>query len=528
LDSLITNRLNAFPSLATQMFVAVVGASGVILSWKRLVAITIATFVGWLVFAYPGEIFAAHGGMHQLVTLTMAVAIAFAIHAGRIRAHAIIFQQELSIHTALTKSSTELEERQRVEREREHYRNMLMQTHKMEALGTLASGIARDMNHTLTAIMSIGELMQEDYDSGDPVWEDVAQILAAARRGISLTRDIMAFSNKESPRKEPVDVGHLVRQVTGFLERTATRHKTIQIEGTEGLIVDADYAQISQVLINLCTNGLDAIETEGLVIVRTESTAVEGPLANALQISEGSYVRIDVIDNGVGMEESTQQRIFDPFFSTKSGGGTGLGLSLAFSTIRNHGGAIDVESTVGKGTRMSLFLPRSNIMASSPSASVRQNFVTDGVGTILLVDDEDLVRRSGKRVLERLGYQVLIACDAPEALALVSDRAEHIDLVLLDVAMPQISGIECAKAIQIASPETKIVLSSALPADDAMQSALGEVDGWVQKPYTIDNLAEVLLAALQGLAPISHAAPRVPSSSREPTCHSDKAQNSGR
>jgi signal transduction histidine kinase len=351
----------------------------------------------------------------------------------------------------------------------------LQQSQKMEAIGRLAGGVAHDFNNLLTVILGYAETLAED-PALDPLAQSSAeQIVSAGERAAALTRQLLAFSRKQVLRTSVVNPVEILRNMEGMLDRLIGERVevNVDVQGPVGL-VDIDSSQFEQVILNLAVNARDAVEKNGRLkfTLRSESVSSEvGPKERFLQpVPRGEYVVMCLEDNGSGMDRETQERIFEPFFTTKeSDEGTGLGLAMVYGIVSQSGGYIDLKSEVGKGSIFSIYLPA---VEGVPEATIQQPEFkeADECGTILVVEDEPLVRTLTTNILESSGYRVLAAEDSEAAVRISEAHGGRIDLLLTDLVLPGMSGADLGDLIGERRPGIEILLVSgydniSLPAD---------------------------------------------------------------
>jgi PAS domain S-box-containing protein len=375
----------------------------------------------------------------------------------------------------------------------------LLQAQKMEAVGTLAGGIAHDFNNILTSILGYTSLVIGQLEPGDPQREDLQYVERAARRAADLTRQLLTFSRRAVGEPKPMYVAPLIKELTRLLERTFPRNITIRtVLPREIGPVLVEPSQLEQVVMNLCINARDAMPEGGELLIEVQPVFLDEEYcrAHADGSEPGSYVLISVSDTGHGMNEETLRRAFDPFFTTKEvGKGTGLGLAVVWGIAKNCGGFVHLYSEVGIGTSVHVYLPTST--ERPPETALPEPTVPAGTETVLVVDDEEMVRGLGRRILERRGYKVLLARDGVEALQVYKANEEEVALVVLDLIMPKMDGHKTLKKLKELNPAVKVLLASGYSANGEARKALGEgAVGFVQKPFSFVDLAAAVREAL--------------------------------
>jgi PAS domain S-box-containing protein len=380
----------------------------------------------------------------------------------------------------------------------------LRQVHKMEAVGRLASGVAHDMNNILTAILAHAGLLKARVDENNPSWDAGNVIEKAVHRGKELTSQLLGFARQGKHHHVPVDIHSVIQEVTGLLCRTVDKAITLQTELlAEEPWVLGDPNQIYQVLMNLAVNASDAMCHKGEIIFQTNNESVSS--AQALHIpglAAGDYVVIRVADTGDGMPQDVQAHIFEPFFTTKEHSqGSGMGLAMVYGIVKNHHGYIGVSSTQGVGTTMRVYFP--SVLCNAPQTkAVPAATRSEGTGHVLIIDDEKAVAEAAQAILEYLGYATTIRLSGLEAVAFCQNSNNHVDLVLLDMVMPDMSGSECFTELRRIRPESKILLCTGYDRNHAVQELMNQgVVGFIQKPYDLDELAQVCAEALKQPAP---------------------------
>ena len=408
-----------------------------------------------------------------------------------------------ALEAALAEARRQLADRERAEEEGARLREQLTQAQKMEAVGTLAGGFAHDMNNVLGGILAVAEMLREEAPAKHH--DDLDGIIASTQRGAELTRNLLGFARRGKYRRERVELAAVIKELVRLLTRTVPKGVVFETQLAEpSPAVEGDPALITQALVNLCLNSVDAMRGVGRVGISATEVEIAGPRAVTLELEPGRYVEIEVRDTGAGMSPDTARRVFEPFFTTKEvGRGTGLGLSMVYGTMRSYGGAVAIDSTLGVGTTMRLFLPSAapvpTQLQARTSAVHSTHAIRTGGGTVLVVDDDDAVRRVARRILVGKGYQVIEASNGQEALE-VFDRERQIDLVVLDMAMPVMGGAECFRALRARSPEVRVLLASGYTIEeDARQCLAAGAKGFLDKPYTMSSFITAVERALRDL-----------------------------
>ncbi|NVM21715.1 MAG: PAS domain S-box protein [Desulfobacterales bacterium] len=398
-------------------------------------------------------------------------------------------QRMVGIHIDINDRKTARAKRRKLEAQ-------LQQVQKLEAMGTLAGGIAHDFNNLLMTVHSNVSLMLYDIDSMHPHYEALKDIEKQVRSGAKLTGQLLGYARKGRYDPKPVDLNSLVQGVAETFGRTR-KDITVHQQLAEDLFaIEADHGQIEQVLLNLCVNAADAMPGGGDLMLQTMNVAHEDMKGRLYHPKPGNYVLLTVTDTGTGMDKETQQRVFDPFFTTKQmGQGTGIGLASVYGIIDVHGGHIDVDSEKGRGTTFSIYLPATETSVDKTIKAAEQ--IVKGTGTILLVDDEEMVLKAGIKLLKKLGYTVLGAGGGNEALEIYKAKKDNIDLVILDMVMPNTGGGETYDRMKNVHPNVKVLLSSGYSIDGQAQEILQRgCDGFIQKPFSIAELSEKIREVL--------------------------------
>ena len=386
---------------------------------------------------------------------------------------------------------------------RKQFEAQLRQTQKLEAVGILAGGVAHDFNNLLTGILGNASLAAEMLPRNSAVHPLLEELITASERAADLTRQLLAYSGKGRYLIQPVDLSHMVEEISMLVRTSIPRNVEVRLELGDGLpSVEGDAVQIQQLVMNLVINGAEAVGAgrPGLVSIRTGMCGPEIEVRDTVSgetLPAGPYVYVQVEDNGNGMDEATRARIFDPFFTTKFTG-RGLGLAAALGIVRGHHGAIQLTTRPGEGTSFLVFFPPAEVAVTDrPAAEAATSRSLAGSGTILVVDDEDVVRGAARSALERYGYRVLAAENGARAVELFRGYADRVDAVLLDVSMPVMDGIETIRRLRAIRPRVPVVVTSGFDEREAMRRFQGEpVDAFLQKPYRAARVAQVIRDAL--------------------------------
>jgi PAS domain S-box-containing protein len=380
--------------------------------------------------------------------------------------------------------------------ERKELEEQLVHAQKLEAVGRLAGGIAHDFNNVLTAIAGYAEFLLARLAVGDPRRPDAEEILRAADRATTLTRQLLAFSRRQVLQPARLDLNEVVGGLERLLQRVAGEEVRLEVSlGPDVVPVFADPSQIEQVILNLAMNARDATAAGGRISLTTGCVDVEeGAVA---ELPAGRYATLTVADDGHGIADDVRPHLFEPFFTTKEQGkGTGLGLASVYGTVKQSGGAVAVDSRPGDGASFTVYLPEAPALTAVPDPGE----AADASGeTILLVEDHELFRGLVREVLQRAGYRVLEAEDGPSALRLL-DGAPRIDLVLTDVVMPDMSGVELVRRIRDRLPAVPVLYTSGYVADDAVAAQAAASSPFIGKPFLPESLARAVREAIHGAA----------------------------
>lgn len=408
--------------------------------------------------------------------------------------------------------STDITEKKQLEAQ-------FLRAQRMESIGTLASGIAHDLNNILTPILANAQLLQMKLPDLDERNRQMLKTIEAnTRRGATLVQQVLSFARGVEGKRSVLQIKHVIWEIQQIVEQTFPKSIAIHTEIARDLwIVAGNSTQLHQVLMNLCVNARDAMPAGGTLSISAANLVVDEAYARLnLDARVGSYVAITVADTGTGIPPEIVDRMFEPFFTTKEvGKGTGLGLSTVIGIIRSHSGFVEVTSAMGKGTQFRIFLPAVNAMKS---VDLPEPDVLTGQGElILVVDDEAPIREVCQLALEAYGYRTLTVADGLQAIALYGDRQDEINLVLVDMMMPVMDGATTIRTLQDINPQVKIIAASGLPSSTQLTTNLRlEVQAFLSKPYTAEDLVRTVSTALQtefppeGLSPDSFS-PNSPS-----------------
>ncbi len=387
----------------------------------------------------------------------------------------------------------DITERKRSEEEKASLQDQLRQSQKIEAIGRLSGGIAHDFNNLLTTISGNAQLSLLDLKQGDPLRGNIEEIRKASERAADLTRQLLAFSRKQVMEMQVLDLNFIVQGLDKMLHRLLGEDIDLVTVLPEGIgNVKADPGQIEQVIVNLAVNARDAMIEGGKLTIETSDVELDEEYAHKhIAVQPGRYVMFSVSDTGEGMTPEVKERIFEPFFTTKEQGkGTGLGLSTVYGIVKQSGGNIWVYSEPGKGTTFKIYLPEvDEPIEESEEKGVKEEILT-GSETILLVEDDEEVRKLAVRILKKQGYNVLEASQGLDAFLICEEHEEPMHLLLTDVVMPKMSGRELADRIASIHPEIKVLFMSGY-TDNAIahHGILEKGTNFMQKPFTVDGLA---------------------------------------
>lgn len=380
---------------------------------------------------------------------------------------------------------------------RKRLESQLQHADRMEAIGTLAGGIAHDFNNLLMGIQGNASLCLLDMDAGGPAFEKLKNIETYVRSGVDLTKQLLGFARGGKYETRPTDLNEIVKEENRMFGR-AKKEITIHEDYEEDLwTVEVDRGQIKQVILNLYVNAWQAMPGGGSIFVRTRNAHLEEEFTRSFETHSGRYIVLTVTDTGIGMDAETRQKIFNPFFTTKEmGRGTGLGLASVYGIIKNHDGIIDVESRQGEGTTFTVYLPASE--KKSEQETLESPEIVKGAGTVLLVDDEEMIVEVGAEMIRAIGYDVITASQGHQAIDIYKERGPEIDVVLLDMIMPNMGGGELFDQLKNIDNDVRVILSSGYSLDGKASEIINRgCNGFIQKPFDIKELSGKLHQVIQ-------------------------------
>jgi signal transduction histidine kinase/ActR/RegA family two-component response regulator len=384
--------------------------------------------------------------------------------------------------------------------EKKKLEEILIQSQKLDSLGMLAGGIAHDFNNILTGITGYSSLLKSMMPEADSRYKYLDVIEKSAIRATVLTQQLLGFARKGKFRLEKIKINDVVGELAGFLKETFDRNITIVTACEDDLPpVEGDSNQIYQTFLNLCINARDAMPEGGRLYIKTEFYQMhEMKMIDSLEIPKGEFVRISVTDTGTGMTEEVKKRMFEPFYTTKEvGKGTGLGLSMVYGIIKNHNGHISVYTEPGLGTTVRVYLPAAGGIVKEKRGEESMDTKTKK-GTILVIDDEEIVRELGKDILEAHNFMVLLAPQGNEGVRIFLENKDKIDLVILDMVMPEKSGKQTFKEIKAIKPDAKVLLCSGYGQEQYFHEVFEEgAAGFLQKPFRLNQLLGKVEEALE-------------------------------
>jgi CheY-like chemotaxis protein len=370
----------------------------------------------------------------------------------------------------------------------------------MEAVGTLAGGIAHDFNNLLQVIQGYGQMLLHDANQDERAHQALVRIVGASKRGADLTQQLLTFSRAVDSDRRPLDLNHEVKKVNTLLERTIPKMINIDLDLADNLrIVNADSTQVEQILMNLAVNAKDAMPEGGKLLIKTENAILNDEVCRLHpDATPWVYALLTVSDNGHGMAEETLEHIFEPFYTTKDvDKGTGLGLAMVYGIVKNHNGFISCTSDPGEGTIFKIYLPTLDREVQVADEKEARAPIMKGSETILLVDDEELIRDLVVQVLSESGYTVITAPDGKSGLKLYDEQQARIDLVILDLIMPEMGGRKCLAELLKMDPQVRVLIASGYALDGpAIEAIKAGARGHISKPYDLKEMLRMIREVL--------------------------------
>ncbi len=383
-------------------------------------------------------------------------------------------------------------------------RDQLQHAQKMEAVGTLAGGIAHDFNNLLQGILGYADLLLFKKEADDPTRRGLEQIRSAAQRAAELTQRLLTFSRKVESKMRPINLNNSVNRIHSLIKRTIPKMIEIKLNLTDRLrTVNADPAQVEQVVMNLVVNAKDAMPEGGVLTITTQNKTLDEKFCRGhLGAVPGEHVLVGISDTGHGMDSETLAHIFEPFYTTKEKGrGTGLGLAMVYGIVANHNGYIECKSKPDRGTSFNMYFPVFNGIAEY-TEEVNSASSQGGYETILLVDDEEFIRNLGRQMLTGFGYTVLTASDGTEALEIYGKKHRNIDLIILDLTMPGMSGSRCLRELLKINPGAKVIIASGYAENGPeMETITAQTRGFIGKPFKISAILGLIRKVLEEETP---------------------------
>jgi len=383
----------------------------------------------------------------------------------------------------------DITEKKELEEANKNLQKQLEMAQNLESLGNLAGGIAHDFNNSLMGIQGNTSLAKQEIDSDSPVQERLEKIEDLVKNSADIIQELLGFARGGQYKISYLNPNSIIDKTLNTFAQT---NKQITINmGLDDMVsgIKADPSQLQRILMNIFVNASDAMPQGGNLSVKTKNLTYDDKTNKTYTIKPGNYINIEITDDGIGMDSHTIERIFDPFYTTKEvGKGTGLGLASTWGIVKKHEGYIDVDSQVGKGTTFNIYLPAANKPKKDEDEKAEK--VVNGKGTVLLVDDEDVIRDVGKSMLEHLGYKVYMAVDGYEAIERYKELKDDIDLIILDIIMPKMTGPVTFDILKNYDPDVRVMVSSGFSIDsDAKEMLENGCREFIQKPYSMESLS---------------------------------------
>jgi len=383
--------------------------------------------------------------------------------------------------------------------EKKKLEKQFLRSQRMESLGTLAGGIAHDLNNVLAPILMAIQLLQgKATDEKSKGW--LTTIESTAKRGADIVKQVLTFARGIEGERIVLQIKHLLREIETIVSETFPRNIQIHSYIPKNLwTISGDTTQLHQVIMNLCVNARDAMPNGGTLTLRAENVTLdEGATHQHIEAIPGPYIVLSVEDNGMGIPEKIIDKIFDPFFTTKDiGKGTGLGLSTVMAIVKNHGGFVAVQSEIGTGTTFKIYLPASETITIQTTKDAEKDLPVGNGELILLVDDEAPIREISKSILEDYGYRVIVAQDGSEAISLYQSYKDDVKAVITDMMMPIMDGAAVIRTLQVLNPSIKIIAASGLAdIENISEIKSTNVKAFITKPFATERLLRVLKTVL--------------------------------
>ena len=374
-------------------------------------------------------------------------------------------------------------------------RAQLLQAQKLEAIGTLAGGVAHDFNNLLQVVIGYSEVMLSRKQQSDRDYTDIQKICEAGKRGAELVKNLLTFSQKIEPRHVPVDLNHEILQIRDLLAHTIPKTIRIDLDLSDDLKkIYADPSQVGQIILNLAVNARDSMPDGGTLTISTTNSVISTDHSEFSRgVKKGEYVLLTVSDTGHGIDDELIPHIFEPFFTTKAvGKGTGLGLATVYGIVKQHNGHITCDSRSGIGTTFNVYVP-TLITEKDTEKLMVETPVIGGNETLLLVEDEELVRDLGREILADFGYEVIVAENGKLALDIFQEQKDRISLVILDLIMPEMDGRRCLKEILQMDRSARVLIASGYSEDITFDDEiLSTAKGFIRKPYDMRTLLQTV------------------------------------